>query len=101
VDRGSLRSDISIGDTDTISRVRRIPVGLTEAQHQRLRRESVRRRRSVGALIRDAVDQAYPDESDARRDTRVRAVRVFGTFRSGHSDVSERHDEHLARLERW
>lgn len=81
--------------------MRRIPIGLTEPQHQRLRREAVLRRTSVGALIRNAVERTYPEEAITRRDARRRARDVFGRFRSGRTDVSERHDEYLGELDRW
>jgi hypothetical protein len=80
--------------------VRRIPIGLTDSQHQRLGREAARRHVSVGALVRAAVDACYPDELAARRAARVRSLRVVGTFDSGRSDVSERHDELLGEG-RW
>jgi hypothetical protein len=75
--------------------VRRIPIGLTDSQHLRLGREAARRHVSVGALVREAVDTCYPEELEARRAARVRSLRVIGTFDSGRSDVSERHDEML------
>jgi hypothetical protein len=81
--------------------MRRIPVGLTDAQHLRLRREAGRRRTSIGALIRAAVEQAYQDEAATRKEARVRAMRVFGAFHSGTSHVSARHDELLGSLQRW
>jgi hypothetical protein len=81
--------------------MKRIPIGLTDAQHTRLRREAARRRKSVGALVRDAVDQAYPEEALSRRNARTRAQEVFGRYASGVRDVGERHDEHLGELERW
>ena len=81
--------------------MRRIPIGLTDPQHERLRREAIRRRTSVGALIRDAVDRTYPNETLARSLVRQQAREVFGSFRSGASDVSERHDDYLDRLDRW
>ena len=81
--------------------MRRIPIGLTDEQHERLRHEAGRRSTSVGALVRDAVDRIYPDEDVARRQARERAREVFGSFRSGLSDVSERHDDYLAQLDRW
>ncbi len=75
--------------------VRRIPIGLTDSQHARLGREAARRQVSVAALVREAVDAAFPDELEARRAARRRAARVLGTFDSGRSDISERHDEML------
>lgn len=81
--------------------MRRIPIGLTDPQHDRLRREAAHRRVSVGALIRDAVDRTYPEEAVARREARLRAREVFGRFSSGSGEVSERHDEYLGEVDRW
>ncbi len=81
--------------------MRRIPIGLTDPQHERLRREARRRRTSIGALIRDAVDRTYPADAEARREAREEAREVFGRFHSGAHDISERHDEYLAELDRW
>ncbi len=78
--------------------MRRIPIGLTDDQHARLAREAARRHMSVGALVRQAVDAAYPDELAARRQARERSVGVLGAFASGRSDVSERHDELLGEV---
>ncbi len=75
--------------------VRRIPIGLTDSQHARLGREAVRRRMSVGALVREAVDATFPDELEARRVARRRSSSVVGAFDSGRSDISERHDDLL------
>ena len=75
--------------------VRRIPIGLTDSQHARLGRESVRRHVSVGALVREAVDATFPEELEARRAARRRSLAVVGAFDSGRSDISERHDELL------
>ena len=75
--------------------VRRIPIGLTDSQHARLGREAARRRMSVGALVREAVDATFPEELEARRAARRRSSAVVGAFDSGRSDISERHDELL------
>ncbi len=80
--------------------MKRIPIGLTELQHMRLSGEARRRRRSIGALIRDAVDQVYPDETTDRRAARERASVVLGRFRSGCSEVAERHDHYLDEMDR-
>jgi len=76
--------------------VRRIPIGLTDSQHARLGREAARRHVSVGALVREAVDAAFPEELEARRAARRRSSAVLGAFDSGRSDISERHDDVLA-----
>lgn len=75
--------------------VRRIPIGFTDAQHARLGREAARRRVSVAALVREAVDATFPEELEARRAARRRSSLVLGSFDSGRSDISERHDELL------
>lgn len=80
--------------------VRRIPIGLTDPQHARLRREAARRHVSVGALVREAVDATFPEELESRRAARRRSLAALGAFDSGRSDISERHDELLAE-ERW
>ena len=75
--------------------VRRIPIGLTDAQHARLRREAARRHASVGALVREAVDATFPEELEVRRAARRRSLAVVGAFDSGRGDISARHDELL------
>ncbi len=81
--------------------MKRIPIGLTDAQHERLRDEARRRHRSVGSLVREAVDQVYAGGEADRQDRRARARRSFGRFHSGRSDISERHDEYLGELPNW
>jgi hypothetical protein len=75
--------------------VRRIPIGLSESQHERLGREAARRHVSLAALIRDAVDAAFPEDLAKRRDAREASRSALGAFDSGRSDISERHDELL------
>ena len=81
--------------------MRRVPIGLTDPQHERLRNEASRRRVSVGALIREAVDRTYPEEAATRREARLRAREVFGQYASTEGDVSERHDDYLGQVDRW
>jgi len=75
----------------------RTQVQLTEEQVQALKELAHRENKSVAELTRQAVDywlQAVglvPMEERRRR-----AMAVVGRFRSGRSDVSESHDEHLA-----
>jgi len=59
-----------------------------------VKRVAVERGVSIAEVIRDAVDR-YVDHGgvDARK---RRAVRAIGGFRSGRSDVSRRHDDHVA-----
>ena len=76
-------------------------VGMTEQQAVRLREEASRRRTSVAALIREAVDEIYPDDAECRRAAHLRSFAVIGRFRDTATDVSERHDEYLAAMDRW
>lgn len=72
----------------------RTQISLTSTQARELRRIAHKRGTSMAALIRDAVDRTYGiDGSEpARWD---RALASIGGFRSGRSDVSERHDDEL------
>ena len=81
--------------------MKRVPIGFTEAQRERLRQESARRHRSVGVLVREAVDRAYPDERLQQVERRARARAGFGRFHSGAGDIAERHDDYLEEIERW
>jgi hypothetical protein len=48
----------------------------------------------MAALIRDAVDRAYP-ESDSTDAAWERALASVGGFHSGHRDISADHDAYL------
>lgn len=74
--------------------VERTQISLTEEQAQRLRGLAKRRRTSMAALIRDAVDRAYPP-AGASDDRWGRALAAVGGFRSGLIDVSVEHDREL------
>lgn len=73
----------------------RTQISLTSGQARELRRLARKRGTSMAALIRDAVDRTYGAAGDesARWE---RALASVGGFRSGRSDVSERHDDLLA-----
>lgn len=73
----------------------RTQISLTSGQARELRRLARKRKTSMAALIREAVDRAYG--IDAGEGARwERALASVGGFRSGRSDVSERHDDALA-----
>ena len=76
--------------------MKRMLIGFNERQLERLREQATERRVSVATLVRDAVDQAYPDEANGRRAAHLRSLGALGQFHSGKSDISERHDEYLA-----
>jgi hypothetical protein len=79
----------------------RTQISLTEAQIRRLRREATARGTSIAAVIRDAVDQVVPDEREAVRARRERALAMIGAFASGGRNTSESHDEVLGEETRW
>jgi predicted DNA-binding protein len=80
--------------------VKRTQISLTEEQARRLRGLARQRQTSMAALIRDAVDLAYPQRS--RTDYRwAKALAAVGGFRSGSSDVSAEHDRELGEGPRW
>jgi hypothetical protein len=74
--------------------VERTQISLTASEARELRRLARKRRTSMAALIREAVDRTYGIGAggDARWE---RALASVGGFRSDRSDVSERHDELL------
>jgi hypothetical protein len=80
--------------------VERTQISLTEEQARRLRGLARRRHTSMAALIRDAVDRAYP-APDRTDDRWSRALAAVGGFRSGRSDVSVEHDRELGEGPRW
>jgi hypothetical protein len=74
--------------------VDRTQISLTSTQARRLRGLARKRRTSMAALIREAIDRTYGgDDEDGRW---RRALDSVGGFRSDRSDVSERHDDALA-----
>ena len=76
----------------------RMVISLSETQERKLRRVAAARRVSMAATIRNAID-ALPDVIDPEREELVRrALEVVGKYRSGYSDVSVNHDEHLAEI---
>ncbi|HVA87783.1 MAG TPA: hypothetical protein VNF73_15875 [Candidatus Saccharimonadales bacterium] len=86
--------------------MKRMLIGFSERQHQRLREQATARHVSVATLVRDAVERAYPDGAEERRLAHLRSLSAIGRFHSGRSDISERHDDYLAEayaadLDRW
>jgi hypothetical protein len=78
--------------------VERTQISLSTAQARELRRIAAKRKTSMAALIREAVDRTYGLEPglDARWE---RALASIGGFNSGRSDISERHDEFAFELD--
>ena len=70
---------------------------LTNDQLNALRRASNATGKSVAELIRQGVDHYLAGRNELTREQRIeRAIRTAGKFSSGRSDVSAKHDEHLA-----
>ncbi|MFA4965077.1 MAG: ribbon-helix-helix protein, CopG family [Thermoleophilia bacterium] len=76
----------------------RMQIQLTESEVEAVRREAARRRVSISAVVREAVDRciAQPVGGVSLEERRARAVAACGRFRSGLGDVSARHDEYFA-----
>jgi hypothetical protein len=73
----------------------RTQISLTADQARMLRRNARRRKTSMAALIREAVERTYfaSDEGEGAWD---RALASVGGSRSDRSDVAAKHDEYLA-----
>jgi hypothetical protein len=75
----------------------RTQIQMTEEQSQRLKKIAARRGVSMAELVRQGVDVILAAETAAdRSELKERALQAAGKFRSGRSDVSTRHDRHLA-----
>ena len=75
----------------------RTQIHLTEDQAQSLRKLAHRYELSVAELIRRGVDQVLASGLSGEVDQKKRkAMAAAGRFRSGHKDVSVRHDHYLA-----
>jgi hypothetical protein len=73
----------------------RTQISLTAEQATRLRGLARRRRTSMAALIRDAVDRSYPPATGTD-EAWERALAAVGRVSSGRSDISVEHDRELA-----
>ncbi len=75
----------------------RTQIQLTEEQVHALKEIAHRENTSIAELTRRAIDQWLETSSSISvTERRRRARSVVGRFRSGRSDVSERHDDYLA-----
>jgi hypothetical protein len=74
----------------------RAQVQFTEGQQEALHRLAAATGRSVADLVRESVEQMLrgrPQQS--RKERMTEALAAMGRYRSGRSDVSEKHDEYL------
>lgn len=77
----------------------RTQISLTTPQAERLRRIAQKRRTSMAALIREAVELYVPDEdTPTREELWDRAMKAAGAFQSDGANVSEEHDRYLAEI---
>jgi len=77
----------------------RTQIQLTEEQSEALKKLSVQRDVSMAELIRQGVD-LYLRSCGAisQEERRQRAIEAAGRFRSGQTDLSEKHDVYLAEI---
>ena len=73
----------------------RTQIQLTKEQAERLKRVAAQRGESMAEVLRSLVDEHLMDEP-SRTERLRRALEVPGRFRSGRSDISEKHDDYLA-----
>lgn len=78
----------------------RTQISLTEDQMRRLRQEARRRRVSLAAVVREAVDRGVPDENVARLERLDSLLGAAGIAASGAGSVARNHDDELAG-DRW
>ncbi|MFH1437813.1 MAG: CopG family transcriptional regulator [Pseudomonadota bacterium] len=77
--------------------MKRTQIQLTEKQAEELKRMAAIRGVSMAELIRQSVEMLLnSSKSVGLEERRRRALSVIGRFRSGITDLSERHDKHLA-----
>jgi Arc/MetJ-type ribon-helix-helix transcriptional regulator len=77
----------------------RTQIQLTEKQAVALKRLAAKKRVSMAELIRVGVNKLlHSVETVSLEERRQRAIAIAGRFRSGRSDLSTKHDEHLAEI---
>ncbi|MBI3987140.1 MAG: CopG family transcriptional regulator [Lentisphaerae bacterium] len=74
----------------------RTQVQLTEKQSVLVKRLAAEQHVSMSTIIRQGVDSILTQRESVAREERIRrALAAAGRFKSGRSDVSQRHDAHL------
>lgn len=77
----------------------RTQVQLTEEQVQKIEEIAAAQRISKAEVVRQALECFFGQEAPISRAERMRrASEVFGKYRSGYTDISTNHDEHLAEI---
>ena len=81
--------------SDNVKRVVRTIVQLTEEQLAALKQLARRRKTSVAAIVREAVDGVLAKEEDERAARVARARALIGTMPSGLGDLARNHDKYF------
>jgi hypothetical protein len=77
----------------------RTQIQLTEEQSRTLKQIAARRKVSLAELIRQGIDFYLKAGGTANQEQRrQRAIEAAGRFRSGQTDLSEKHDAYLAEV---
>ena len=77
----------------------RTQIQLTEEQSNALKKLSSQRDISMAELIRQVIDLYLRSCATIRQEERrQRAIKAAGQFRSGQTDLSEKHDVYLAEV---
>lgn len=74
----------------------RTQVQLTEKQLIMVKRIAAEQNVSMSEIIRQGLDSYLQQSIEPDKGERIRrALAIVGKYRSGYSNISERHDEHL------
>ena len=77
----------------------RTQIQLTEAQSKALKTMAMQKKVSVAELIRQGIDfYLRTCGTVSQEERRQRALKAVGRFRSGQTDLSEKHDGYLAEV---
>ena len=76
----------------------RTQIQLEEEQLAWLRKESKARGVSISQLVREGVSFFQKQNKIVPDEKKKAALAVIGCFSSGHEDISEKHDIHLAGI---
>jgi hypothetical protein len=77
----------------------RTQIQLTEEQSKALKELSAQRDISIAELIRQGIDFYLRYCGNiSQEERRQRAIKAAGQFRSGQTDLSEKHDAYLAEV---
>ncbi|MEO5940728.1 MAG: CopG family transcriptional regulator [Candidatus Limnocylindrales bacterium] len=76
--------------------MQRTQISITAQQAARLKRAASDRGISMAHVVREAIDAYVVDNASSQTELVKRALAAAGRFRSGASDVAQRHDDYLA-----